>query len=101
LLQNLVGDPARPEHYKWRLNLDLLYSTLTTWVDNPPLRKFSGPTLFIGGSASKYIKPEYDSIIKDLYPNSQTVMIPDGSHYVHYEKPVDFVDIAVPFITRR
>jgi len=97
----LVGDPDRPGHYKWRLNLDILYFSLTSWVDTPDLKPFSGPTLFIGGGASGYIKEEYHAPIRALYPNSQIVMIPNGSHYVHYEKPKDFVDLAVPFILRR
>jgi pimeloyl-ACP methyl ester carboxylesterase len=101
LLQNLVGDPERPESYKWRLNLDVLYSTLTSWVDTPDLQRFPGQTLFIGGGASGYIKPEYTDQIKALYPSAQIAMIPGGSHYVHYERPAEFVDIAVPFLLRR
>lgn len=100
-MQNLVADPDRPGLYKWRLNIDVLYNTLTTWIDTPELDRFAGPTLFIGGAASGYIKPEYESTIRSLYPNGQITMIPDGSHYVHYEKPAEFIDIAVPFVLRR
>lgn len=101
LLQNLVGDPERPDHYKWRLNIDVLHDSLPNWIDSPDIRKFHGPTHFIGGGASGYIKPEYHDHIKSIYPNSQIVMIPDGSHYVHYEKPAEFLDALVPFVTRR
>lgn len=101
MLQNLVGDPDRPEHYKWRLNIDVLYNTLPNWIDTPDIRKFHGTTLFVAGGASGYVKPEYHDRIMELYPNAQIATIPDGSHYVHYEKPKEFVDILVPFIARR
>ena len=96
LLQNLVWDPDTSS-YKWRINLDVLNRTLDQWID-PVIGGWGGPALFIGGTSSKYIKPEYHEIIYKLFPNANIEMIQDATHYLHYEKPKEFISLALPFI---
>lgn len=100
-MQNLVGDPERPERYRWRINLQGLYRSFDSWIDAAPTPRFSGPTMFIAGGASPYIKPQDEGRIRELFPQAQIASIPDGTHYVHYEKPAEVVQTIVPFMARR
>ena len=66
LLQNLqLG--ASPG---WRIGLAEIiadFPNIEAW-DAPPGAQYNGPTLFIAGATSNYIKPEHRPIIRALFP---------------------------------
>ncbi len=87
LLQNLVVDNS---HYQWRIDLDLLASALpaiTGFPLGPEIRPFPGPTLFVGGGLSEYIKPQYHQAIRTLFPNARIKTIEHAGHWVHIDQP--------------
>lgn len=87
LLQNLVSDN---DHYHWRIDLNLLASALpaiTGFPLGPEIQPFSGPTLFVGGGLSEYLKPQYHQAIRALFPNARIKTIEHAGHWVHIDQP--------------
>ncbi len=101
LLQNLV---KKEGGFDWRVNLPVLSQSMDTMVDFPMTesgRPYSGPTLFIRGSDSDYVDPiRHDEIIHALFPNYTLETIDDAGHWLHAEKPKDFLSRVQGFLTR-
>ena len=59
--------------------------------------EYLGPTLFIKGSESDYIKPEYQKEVVKRFPNTQLRIIAGTGHWPHAEKPALFTKIVERF----
>lgn len=59
--------------------------------------QFNGPTLFIKGEQSDYIKPEHREKIVSLFPNSRAKVIQGAGHWLHAEKTSAFNKIVLDF----
>ncbi len=98
LLQNLVRDGDR---YRWRINLAALDDGMAEITDFPqitPGRSYAGPTLFIAGGRSPYIKPHHHAIIHRLFPHAEIRIISGAGHWVHAEAPRQFLDMLKEFL---
>lgn len=94
LLQSLDVKEGR-----WKLNLPVLARELDRVMGFPaPDAAFEGPTLFLAGAASDYIRPEHRSTIKALFPNARQAKIPDAGHWLHAERPRAFEAAARTFL---
>lgn len=88
LLQSLdlTGDAPR-----WRLNLDVLEGEMPGIIGFPDLStRFTGPTLFLRGGASDYIRDEHQPLIDRLFPNAQIQTLKGAGHWLHAEAPRPF-----------
>lgn len=97
LMTNLLDKP----HFRWRINLDALienYHHIHAFPTFDERAVFKGPTQFIGGGRSDYISEEHHPVIKRRFPASNIVHIPEAGHWVHSEKPNEFLQIASDFI---
>jgi len=98
LLQNLVlGDDGA----RWRLNLPVIERFMPEISGFPEIatgRAYPGPTLFVGGADSSYIRPEHRPRIERIFPAASIVHIPDAGHWVHAERPRQFLDAIAPFL---
>jgi pimeloyl-ACP methyl ester carboxylesterase len=97
-LQSLDLKATPPQ---WRLNLDVLESEMSKivgWPGTPG--QFDGPTLFLSGGNSHYVKPEYRAAIRAQFPASRFAKIPGAGHWLHAEKPREFEDTMRVFLTR-
>lgn len=97
LLQSLDlrADPPR-----WRLNLGLLHRAMdqiTDWPQTGDVR-FAGPTLFVSGAQSAYVRPEHRPAIRDLFPRARFVRIPQAGHWLHAEAPRPFAETVAVFL---
>jgi len=97
LLMNLHQD-EKSKKFAWKVNLNAIDMEVITsfpgWTG-----KFEGPTLVIAGSKSPYIKPDKDTdILLKYFPNMNLVLI-DAGHWLHAEKPQDFMDAVVKFLS--
>jgi len=75
----------------WRLNLDLLdreMDIVTGWPGHDG--RFEGPTLFLTGAESDYVKPEHREHIRELFPKARFARIPGAGHWLHAQKPREF-----------
>ena len=94
LLQSLDVKEGR-----WKLNLPVLARELDRVMDfSAPASAFEGPTLFLAGAASDYIRPEHRPTIKALFPNARQAKIPDAGHWLHAERPRAFEAAARAFL---
>lgn len=84
---------------RWKLNLPVLARELDRVMGFPaPDAAFEGPTLFLSGSGSDYVRPEHRPTIKALFPNARQAKIPDTGHWLHAERPRAFEAAARAFL---
>ncbi len=79
---------------RWRLNLQALareMPRILAFPQPPEGAAFTGPTLFLSGAASNYVTAEHRPLIKALFPTARFAKIPDAGHWLHAEKPREFV----------
>ncbi|XP_066552338.1 sn-1-specific diacylglycerol lipase ABHD11 [Amia ocellicauda] len=96
LLTNLVEQNG---HYTWRVNLDAIADHLDDVLDFPHFdNSYEGPTLFLGGSSSHYISSDDYPEIQRLFPMADIQYIPDASHWIHADKPLDFISSVCSFL---
>ncbi|HKL04692.1 MAG TPA: alpha/beta fold hydrolase, partial [Roseovarius sp.] len=75
----------------WLLNLDILAKEMPKILSFPDLSgHYSGPTLFLSGANSDYVKRDYRDRIKALFPKAQFAKIPEAGHWLHAERPREF-----------
>ena len=102
VLAQLAGlEPGVPEFLtqsldmkekRWRMNLDTLAAEMDKIIGFPLDIKgqFDGPTLFLSGANSDYVRPEHRERIKALFPAAKFAKIPGAGHWLHAEKPREF-----------
>jgi pimeloyl-ACP methyl ester carboxylesterase len=98
LLQNLVSAEAG---LAWRVPLQALADNMPELVGFPEPREgeqYEGPTLFVTGGRSDYVRPEHHAKIRRLFPNVQFVTIPEAGHWVHAEAPGKFLQVVGDFL---
>jgi pimeloyl-ACP methyl ester carboxylesterase len=89
LLQNLeLGETPR-----WKIGLDQIAAAIPAiegWPDLPPGLRYPGPTLFIAGGASDYVRPADLAAITALFPAARVETIANAGHWLHAEQPEAF-----------
>jgi len=97
LLQNLV---SRDGGYAWRINLNAIANAMEQLTGFPDVTglEYIGPSLFVSGGDSDYIRPGYHGKIRTLFPAAQFVAIPDAGHRVHAEQPEKFLETVRGFL---
>ena len=88
---------AQPPH--WRLNLDVLETEMAKIVGWPDISgAFDGPTLFLTGSLSHYVKPEYRPAILALFPKARFAKLTGAGHWLHADRPREFEEAVRVFL---
>jgi esterase len=98
LLQNLIRTNGG---YAWRVNLEALAANMPDLLGFPALPDgavYRGPTLFVAGGRSSYIKPEHRPLIERLFPGAEHGVIEGAGHWVHAERPAEFLDRVRAFL---
>lgn len=97
LLQNLVSSDGG---YAWRINLDAIANAMEQLTGFPDVTglEYDGPSLFVSGANSDYVRAGYHGKIRTLFPAAQFVAIPDASHRVHAEQPERFLESVRKFL---
>lgn len=84
---------------RWRLNLDVLAEEMPNIMGFPDISsRWNGPALFLTGAASDYVQPQHRNIIKSLFPNARFAKIPGAGHWLHAERPREFVAAVRTFL---
>ncbi|KAJ3062072.1 hypothetical protein HDU98_002028 [Podochytrium sp. JEL0797] len=104
LLTNLKQFPGK-EGLTFRINLD----TLQVAMDGPdgingfPLddvgKVYNGPALFVRGNESGYCRDSAVPGIRKLFPRAEVVGL-DGGHWIHSEKPNEFMKAVEAFLVK-
>jgi len=98
LLQNLVHNS---QTFQWRINLPAIKAALPDISAFPTFTwssRHSGPTLFLGGNMSDYIKPEYHEEITSFFPMAEISSISDANHWLHADQPKRVVEKISRFL---
>jgi pimeloyl-ACP methyl ester carboxylesterase len=98
ILQNLIRVDGK---FCWRVNLDTIYKSLPSisqFPDNLKTRSCHMPSLFLGGSESQYIKSIHNTAIYQHFPAAEITMIEGSGHWLHAEKPKEFLKEVKTFI---
>ena len=102
-LQSFFTQSLDVPNKRWRLNLDVLEAEMPKiigWPDDVT-GPFSGPTLFVSGGASDYVLPEHRAHINSLFPAARFAKLPGAGHWLHAEKPREFVAAVDVFLSWR
>ena len=84
---------------KWRFNLDALATNMASIMGFPEVTGvFGGPVLFLTGARSDYVLPGHRDRIRALFPHARFTKIPDAGHWLHAEKPREFVAAVAVFL---
>jgi pimeloyl-ACP methyl ester carboxylesterase len=101
LVKNVTKD-KKTKQYRWRVNVEVLYNYLEEivggvnrrWLDDRiPITSY--PVIFIRGLESNYITDEDIDLIKSIYPDANIFDIPGAGHWLHAEKPDEFMDAVI------
>lgn len=99
LMKNLALDRETKRYY-WQVNLPVIdahYDRLNEAVGSE--RPYTGPTLFIRGSRSDYVRDGDLPLIRELFPSAQVVTL-DAGHWLHAEAPDAFARAVEEFLER-
>lgn len=99
MLKNIVR--LRDDRFAWKLNLRVISDNIVNVFDFdvPGHLTYHGPVLFIRGDKSDFIQESHDGIIKKYFPNYTLETIYGAGHWLHAEKPDDFLQICIKFIS--
>jgi pimeloyl-ACP methyl ester carboxylesterase len=98
LLQNLQPG-AKPG---WRIGLAEIiaaFADIQAWDASADAR-YAGPTLFIAGAGSDYIRPEHRPLIRSWFPHARFVTLKHAGHWLHADNPEGFVAVVEAFLAR-
>jgi Predicted hydrolases or acyltransferases (alpha/beta hydrolase superfamily) len=102
LLTNIAPDGHGG--FKWKVNLRAIlkrYDELMgcNWEDS---KKYSGPVRVICGEKSEYMTMDilhtFNQVFTNFNANKDLILIKDAGHWVHFNKPYDFIDNVSSFL---
>lgn len=101
LLKNLKRDKHR--NFIWKLNINVLKKNLPNILiglenKSDELVLFQGSVLFIKSGNSYYINKDDEELISTLFNNAKIETIENASHWVHAEKPDEFIKLVMKFM---
>lgn len=93
LLTNLVRDSERGG-FRWQVNVSGIDRSMEHIAESPlqATERYSGPTLFIRGEQSAFIKDEDVSTIQAHFPFVRVARVSDAGHNVHVENKAGFLE---------
>ncbi len=99
LLQNLRRDG---DGWRWQANLDVLGRDLVElggWPEEAltGTAPYDGPTLWVAGATSPYVREEYVAAMERWFPRVRRVTVKDAGHWVHSEQPAVFLEVLRRF----
>jgi pimeloyl-ACP methyl ester carboxylesterase len=94
LLQNLKLGAAP----SWRVNLEAVAAGLPGLVGWPEMEgTYPGPTLFVAGARSDYLRAAYRPAIHALFPAARFVTLKHAGHWLHADDPDGFARVVEAF----
>ncbi len=98
LLKYLIRDPETGR-FRWKFNLQAIeknYERIAGW---PAIEgTYDGPTLFVRGERSDYVREDDLPIIQRYFPYARLVTIEGAGHWVHVDAPEAFLEIVTNFL---
>jgi esterase len=98
LLKNLQRDNVG--HLTWKIDLEAIaqnYDKLTRAI--LARQKFDGPTCFVRGGRSNYIREDDIPMIREKFPQAKIKTIANAGHWVHADAAEEFISMVTDFLT--
>jgi esterase len=88
--------------FDWRINLPVIDEQIEN-VGEALSDEVSidNPTLFLNGERSDYVKPDDKPLIRKIFTKAEFITIRNAGHWVHAEKPDEFVSIVRQFLKKQ
>jgi len=92
ILTNLGQDAEG--RWRWTVNREALTAAIPDILGNPvgPDQTWAGPTRFIRGGKSGYVRDEDLPLIRGHFPQVDFVTLPESGHNPHFDAKAGFVD---------
>lgn len=88
LLQNLRRDEESPDGWRWAADVPMLFDALSDIGGFPQTDAvFDGPTLWLAGARSDYVRDEHADRMRALFPAVRRMALKDAGHWVHADQP--------------
>lgn len=90
-LQSFFTQSLDLKERQWKLNLDALATEMPKILSFPDLDgHYTGPTLFLSGGQSDYVRPEHRETIRSSFPKARFAKMPQAGHWLHADDPRGF-----------
>jgi len=102
LIHNLRHSDA--QGFRWRLNLEAISGHVDDLLDFPIYEAdsaYEGPTLFMAGDQSPYIRPYHHVEIERLFPKATIEFIENAGHWIHAEQPASVTKKILTFLNQK
>lgn len=99
LLKNIYWRDSENNLMDWRFNLKVINNNIDNISEAIPEGKSDVKTLFIKGEKSSYINENDSRDLKNHFTNCELKTIGDSGHWVHAEKPKEFFDCVMHFLS--
>ncbi len=84
---------------RWMLNLPVLGAEMPKIVGWPAVAgRFDGPTLFLSGADSHYVRADHRPAIKALFPRARFAKLAGAGHWLHVDRPRAFIETVAVFL---
>jgi esterase len=99
--QFLLKNLARTDKgFEWKINLPVITASIDIIGEGlDEGDHYEGPVLFIDGEKSNYIKEGDAPLIHTHFPKANIVTIRGAGHWVHAEKPEEFLQTVQTFLS--
>ena len=99
-VRNLLKNLARNEkgYLEWRINLRAIVDNFGRMSEGVTGEPFEKPCLFIRGGLSDHIPDDRWDEVKEHFPRAKLLTIPDAGHWLHAERPQEFVNAVLDFL---
>ncbi len=98
LLKNIGRRPDGS--WFWKMGLRELHENYPKLLEAVSgVTPFAKPALFLRGGKSGYLRAEDQALIHRLFPQAKIETVPGAGHWVHSEKPEEFVRLTIDFLT--
>ena len=80
------------KNFRWKFNLELIYKNYERVLDKIEIEEeIDTEALFIYGGNSNYLVEGDKQLIQTSFPNATFVRLEGAGHWVHAEKPIEFL----------
>lgn len=96
LLKNLARNA---DSFEWKMNLDVIAKEIDrVGMGLSQNAGYGGKSLFVRGGKSDYVKDSDMNLIHSIFKNCKLETIEGAGHWLHAEKPDQFLSITLTFL---
>jgi esterase len=99
LLKNIYWKDTENNIMDWRFNLKVISENYDNISFPVPDYRSNVPCLIIKGSKSHYVNIADEEVFRERYRNIGIVSIEGAGHWVHAEKPKEFLEAVMQFLS--